>query len=353
MTRADVRGHDDDGVLEVHRVAQAVGELSVFKYLQQDVEDIRMRFLDFVQQDDRIGRALHALGELTAFFVADVSRRRADQLRDRMLLHEFRHIEADQRFLAAEHELRQGASDFGLADAGGTEEQERTDGPVRALQAGAAAANGAGQRADGFVLEMMRLCSSSSMRSSFWRFFFLDRRDGHAGPARDHVFDVFAADDAGGGFVQMIFFAKSAQVLALFAFLVRIETGLLELVVRDGVFHAVDDELDPLLHLGDFLGQRSLAQLYARAGFVDQVDGLVRQEAVRNVAVRVRYREVDGVVGVGDGVKLLVAVFDSEQNLDGVGFVRRRNFYRLEAAFERAVFFDRLAIFAGVVAPMH
>jgi hypothetical protein len=51
-------------------------------------------------------------------------------------------------------------------------------------------------------------------------------------------------------------------------------------VVRDGVLHAVHDELDPLLHLGDLFGQRSLAQLHARAGFVDQVDGLVRQEAV-------------------------------------------------------------------------
>ncbi len=89
----------------------------------------------------------------------------------------------------------------------------------------------------------------------------------------------------------MIFLAQGAQVFALLAFLVRVEARLLELVVRDGVFHAVNDELDALLHLGDLLGQRSLAQLYARAGFVDQVDGLVGQEAIRNVAVRVRYRE--------------------------------------------------------------
>ncbi len=124
VPRADVRGHDDDRVLEVDRVAEAVGQLAVFKHLQQDVEDIRMRLLDFVEQDDRVRRALHALGELAAFFVAHVSRRRADQLRDRVLLHELRHIEADQRLLAAEHELRQGARDFGLADAGRSEEQE-------------------------------------------------------------------------------------------------------------------------------------------------------------------------------------------------------------------------------------
>ena len=144
----------------------------------------------------------------------------------------------------------------------------------------------------------------------------------------------------------MVFFAKGAQVLALLAFLVRVEARLLELVVRDGVLHTVDDELDALLDFGNLLGQRSLAQLYARSGFVDQVDGLVRQKAVRNVTVRMRYGEVDGLVGVSDGMKLLVPVFDPEQNLGGVGFVRRRNFYRLEAALQRTIFFNRLAILA-------
>src|SRR5579862_365344 len=98
----------------------------------------------------------------------------------------------------------------------------------------------------------------------------------------------------------MIFFAKSAQVLALFAFLITVETRLLELMVRNGVFHAVNDELDPFLHLGQLLGQRRLAQLYAGASFVYKVNCLVGQEAVGNITVGVRYGKVDGVVGVGD-----------------------------------------------------
>jgi len=66
------RGHDDDRVLEVHPVAQAVGEMAVLEHLQQDVEDIGMRLLDFVEQHDRVGVSLHFLGELTAFLVAHV-----------------------------------------------------------------------------------------------------------------------------------------------------------------------------------------------------------------------------------------------------------------------------------------
>ena len=96
MPRPDVRSHHDDGVLEIHRVAQPVGELAVFKHLQQDVEHIRVRLLDLIQQHHRIRRPLHSFGELAALFVAHVSRRRADQLAHRVLLHEFRHIEADQ-----------------------------------------------------------------------------------------------------------------------------------------------------------------------------------------------------------------------------------------------------------------
>ena len=178
------------------------------------------------------------------------------------------------------------------------------------------------------------------------RFFFLDRGDGHAGPPRDDIFDVLAVDHSRGRFVEMIFLAQGAQVLALLTFFVGVKTCLLELVIRDGVFHAMHDELDALLDFGQLFRQRSLAQLHARSGFVDEVDCLVRQEAVRNVAVGMRDREVDGFVGVSDRVEFLVTVLDAEQDLDCVDFVRRRNFDCLEAALERAIFFDRLAVFA-------
>ena len=102
---ADVRRHDDDRVLEVHPVAEAVGEVAVLEHLQQDVEQIRVRLLDFVEQHDRVGVALHLLGELAALFVADVSRRRANQLRHRVLLHVLGHVEADERVIAAEQEV--------------------------------------------------------------------------------------------------------------------------------------------------------------------------------------------------------------------------------------------------------
>src|SRR5687768_6272838 len=144
--RADVGRHDDNRVLEVDTIPQAVGEVTVFEHLQQDVEDVGMRFLDFVEEHDRIRVALDLLGELTALFVANISRRRADQLRHRVLLHVLGHVEADERVIAAEQEVGQRAGELGLADAGRAEEHEAAHRTIRTLQPGARPPDGARNR---------------------------------------------------------------------------------------------------------------------------------------------------------------------------------------------------------------
>ncbi len=212
---------------------------------------------------------------------------------------------------------------------------------------GAGAADGARQRGDRLLLGDDALVQLLLDAHELLRLFLLDGGDGHAGPAGDDLFDVLLGDHAGRRLVEVVFFAQRAQVLALLALFVGIEARLLELVVGDGVLHAMDDELDALLHVGDLVGQRGLAQLDARARLVEQIDRLVGQEAVGDVAVGVRDRVVDRLLGIGDGVELLVAVLDAVDDLDRVLFVGRRDFDRLEAALERAVFLDRLAVFAG------
>src|ERR1019366_8606056 len=133
--------------------------------------------------------------------------------------------------------------------------EERTDGAVRVLQAGTRAADGAGQGSDRLVLRDHALVQLFLDAQQLLRLFFLDRGDGDASPARYHILDVLPTDNADGGFIEVVFFAKGTQVLALFAFLVRVDERLLELMARDGVFHAVYDELDPLLDLRHLLRQ--------------------------------------------------------------------------------------------------
>jgi hypothetical protein len=46
----EVRRHDDHTVLEIDGATLAVGDSSVIKHLQQDVEDIVMCLLDLVER---------------------------------------------------------------------------------------------------------------------------------------------------------------------------------------------------------------------------------------------------------------------------------------------------------------
>ena len=46
-------------VLEVDRAALPVGHAAVVEHLQQHVEHVRMRLLDLVEQDHRVGLAAH------------------------------------------------------------------------------------------------------------------------------------------------------------------------------------------------------------------------------------------------------------------------------------------------------
>ena len=144
---AEVRRHDDDGVLEVDRPALAVGQPAVVEQLQQDVQHLGMRLLDLVEQHDGVRPPPDRLGELAGLLVADVAGRRADHPRHGVLLLVLRHVDADHRLLVVEQELGERARQLGLADAGRAEEQEAAERPVRILQAGARAADRVGDGA--------------------------------------------------------------------------------------------------------------------------------------------------------------------------------------------------------------
>ena len=85
---------------------------------------VRVRLFDFVEQHHGIRIAADLFGQLAAFLVTDVARRRADQARDVELLHVFAHVELDERLRVAEHLFRERLGQQGLAHAGRAEQQE-------------------------------------------------------------------------------------------------------------------------------------------------------------------------------------------------------------------------------------
>ena len=122
--RAQIGGQDQQGVAEVNRTPLAVGQPAVIEYLQQDVENLGMRLLHFVQEHHRVRAATNGLGELAAFLITDIAGRCADEPSHRMLLGVLAHVDPDHGPLIIEEELSNGLGQFGLADASRTKEQE-------------------------------------------------------------------------------------------------------------------------------------------------------------------------------------------------------------------------------------
>src|SRR5690606_16026038 len=82
----------------------------------------------------------------------------------------------------------------------------------------------------------------------------------------------------------------------------------------------------------------------ARSRLVHQVDGLVGQLAVADVAVRERGRGDDRRVGDLDAVVHRVALLEAAQDRDGVLHARLADVHLLEAPLQRRVLLDVLAV---------
>ena len=119
---------------------------------------------------------------------------------------------------------------------------------------------------------------------------------------------------------------------------------LLELLGLQVHVLLADDPLQLLLDLLDLGGRRQGHQAGARRGLVDDVDGLVGQLAVGDVAVGQRHRGVDGLLGDLDAVVRLVLVAQPPDDLDGLRHARRPHDDRLEAPLQGAVLLDVLAV---------
>ncbi len=252
--RADVAGEDDEGVFEIDGAPLAVGEAAVVEDLEQGVEDVRVGFFDFVEEDDAVRVAADGFAELAAFLVADVAGRRADQPGDGVFFHVFAHVEANEGEFVVEQESGEGAGQFGFADAGWAEEEEGAQGAGGVLETAAGAADGVGDGGDGFRLADDATGEAFLHFDEFLAFAFEHAGDGDAGPGGDDLGDVFGGDLfgeealAGRGGVQGVFGAgefflqfgdatvldlggavEVAGALGLFEF----EFGLFELVLEE------------------------------------------------------------------------------------------------------------------------
>ena len=368
-----------------------------------------MRLFDLVKQNDGIRSAAHGFGQLAALFIAHISGRRTDQTRHGEFLHILRHIDAHQILFIVKQRLCQRLGKLCLADARGAKEQERAERPVRVLNACSASLDSLRDDAHGLILadntlvqrifEMQQLVALPLHQSC--------GRD--ACPALDDLGNFLLRDLVAEQarllaalrqpflLLQLLFRFGQIAVLQL--------RGLFEIVTLFGRFNIAVDLLDAfaqLLHAADcvllifplglhgaerfaLFGQFLLQFRQTRLGkfivlvfercfldlhlddlavnhvklgwhgvhlradhgtrFVDQVNGLVRQEAVGDIAVGKRCGGNNRVVRDLHAVKHLIPGFQTTQ--DGDGILHRRLLHQngLEPALKRGILFDILAVF--------
>src|SRR5437867_1537515 len=346
LPRPQVRGHDEDGVLEIHFPAQAVGELPVVQDLEKDVEDVGVGLLDLVEQDDRVGFPPHLFGELPALLMPDIPRWGADEPGNGEFFHIFRHIDPDQGVRVVEKEARQHARQLGFPDPRRSQEDERADRAARVAEACAIPAYRAGYRGDRLLLAHDRFPQLLLHPEQLLRFFLLEPRYRDSRHAGDHLRDqvdiherFFLVLDLGPGLLVLP--KLRPQILLLVA-----EAGrLLELLLLDGGFLLLGDFLDLLLQLPDLGRDRGNAQPRARARLVDDVDRLVREEAIVDVPVGELHGRDDRVVGVLGAVVRFVFVPEPADDLDGLVDRGRVDHDGLESPLQRAVLLDVLPEF--------
>ena len=366
-----------------------------------------MRFFDFVEQYYRIRLPADRFGQLAAFIVAYISRRRAHQTRNAMLLLIFAHVDAGHHAFVVEEELRQCFRQLRFSHTGSTEEDKRTDGAFRILQACAAPAHGIGYGLYGFILSDYTFVEFFFQMQQFVLFTLQHLAYGNSGPPRNHIGDVlrvhflfdhrfvslhfmqlflclfdfpvqflkFSVTYFGHfpvvafalGFIrfefQILYFHLVLLYLVhqrLFALPFRFVRGFL--FFQFGKFFAYSFEFRYVvltfdgfsfnLQLFDFPGDfvqlfRYGVDLHTQLGcrFIHQVDGLVGEEAVGNVSTAQLYGSNDGIVFDAHVVMIFITFFQSAKNGDGAERIRLVDHHNLETSFQSFVFFKILLVF--------
>ncbi len=361
-----------------------------------------MRLLYFIEEHYLIGLAAYGLRELSAFLVSDISRRRSDQTRYGVLLLILAHVDTRHHVLVVKEVFGQRLGEFCLADTSGAQEDERADRTLGVVEAGTAAAHCVGDGCDGFVLTHDAAVELFFEVEQFLLLALHHLVDGDSGPARHYVGYVLGIHfflDEGllalhgaelllnlGDFLAFLLDARIADFghTAIVAFALGLVGLEVELLYVNLVLLYAGYELALGLPLGGvgvlFLAQfgyLALNLLYpfllalalhglaldfllryaARdvveslrhgvnlkfefgGSLVDKVDGLVRQEAVSDVALRELYGGDNRLVADTYLVVVLVALLQSAEDGDGGVLVGLVDHHFLESAFERLVFLE-------------
>ena len=318
-----------------------VGDLAIIQDLEEDVQHVRVGLFDLVEEDHGVRLTADLLRQLARLVIAHIARGGAHQAGHGVLLHELRHIQPDQGVRRVEKVICQLLHQLRLAHAGGAHKDE-ADGLVLGGDAHPVPPHGGGHSLHRLVLADDVAFQAALQLAQALELLLLDlgRRD--LGPQLDDVGQVLH------GQLGVALFHQAAQLrvqLHLLAFQLRhpgvVALGLFLLLLQHGALFFIVVQLPPDLHAA---GDVRVLQIQVRTRLVDQVDGLVGQEPIRDVPLGEQHRLAQNPLGDLHSVELLIlgrqALEDLHRVLDG-GLVHR---HRLEAPLQGGVLLDGLAV---------
>src|SRR5660398_154504 len=326
---ADVAGHDDHRVPEADGATVAVCQPSLIQNLQQDIEQVRVGLLNLVSEEHGVGAAADGFCQVAPLLVAHIAGRGTDEPGHRVLLHELAHVDAHHGLLVVEHELGQGSGEFRLSHSRGPQEDEAADGAVGVLQAGPGPAQGVWDHLQSVIRTDHAAMESLLHVDELFHLTFQKATDRDPGPARHHFGYVF--------FFYLFFehFLLSLELsqpgILLLERLLQLRNRavaqlcrLLEVCLPFRLFGFRAGFLYLPLAFADggnriyLHGHGVNLDTKAAGGFVHQVYGLVREEAVAYVTVGEYGRRHQGGVLDAHPVVHFISFFESPQDGDGV-----------------------------------
>ncbi len=227
----------------------------------------------------------------------------------------------------------------------GPEEDKAADGTLGVLDAGPGAPDGLGHRPDRGLLSDHPLVQHALQVQETLGLFLDDVGRRHAGPLLQDAGDVLARHLGGVGLA-----ASGPALLLLVELGLELLDTLLEACGRlvvlgpHGVFLLAFEARYLLLDAPDVDGRHRRAEPHLGRRLVEEVYGLVRQEAVRYVAVAELGRGDDGLLRDLDPVVRLVAVPEAEEYRNRLIHRRLVDEHGLEAPLQRRVLLHVLAV---------
>jgi len=326
--------------------AVAVGQASFVKDLQQQVENVGVRFFDFVQQDNSIRFAADAFGQLSPLVVPHIARRRANEPADGIFFHVFAHINAHKAVRGIEHIGGQQFCQVGLPHPGGSQEYERADGFVGILQPGAVAVDGPYHGFHGIVLTNDLLLEYDRHVEQTLRFRFRDAAYGHRGDHGNHFghrvgIHLFLI----GLLFRVPFVPGLAQRFNHLAFPLPQGRRLFVILLVNRLPLLHHERIQLFFHDHQFLGQLQVGNVHVRTCFVHHINGLVGQAAVGNVALGKTHAGLQRLGRIAHHVVFFVFGSDAAQDLQRIVVFGRFHDHFLETALQSTVFFNVLAVF--------